>query len=56
VRYIRTTLVPGDEQVLHLFKAPSNDTVRRVMRNAALSFERIVESVGHSAQPQQENQ
>ena len=55
VRYVRTTFLPGDEQVLHLFEAPSHDAVRRAVRSAALKYERIVEAVERSAQPQEED-
>ena len=45
VRYLRTTFLPGDETILHLFEAPSADELDRAGRLAALEFERIVEAV-----------
>jgi hypothetical protein len=45
VRYVRTTFLPEDETVLHLFEAPSLEEVDRAGRLAALSFQRIVEAV-----------
>jgi hypothetical protein len=45
VRYLRTTFLPGDETVLHLFEAPSREAIDQAGRRAALDFERIVEAV-----------
>jgi hypothetical protein len=45
VQHLRTTFVPGDEVVLHMFEAPSGDAVRRAAHRAALECERIVEAV-----------
>jgi Protein of unknown function (DUF4242) len=45
VHYVRTTFLPGDEVVLHMFEAPSDDAVRRAARHAELRYERIVEAV-----------
>jgi hypothetical protein len=45
VRYIRTTFLPGDETLLHVFEAESADAVREAVRVAALPYERIVEAV-----------
>ena len=50
VRYVRTTFLPGDETVLHLFEARSSDALRNAARNAALPYERIVEAVEGSAE------
>jgi hypothetical protein len=48
VRYVRTTFLPGDETVLHVFEAASVDALRGAARLAALAHERIVEAVeGH---------
>jgi hypothetical protein len=44
VRYVRTTFLPGDEIVLHLFEAPSASALDEAGRRAALRFERIVEA------------
>jgi len=49
IRYLRTTFLPGDETVLHLFEAPSAEALERAGRAAALPFERIVEAVENSA-------
>jgi hypothetical protein len=45
VRYLRTTFLPGDETVMHLFEAPSADAVEQAGQAAALAYERIVEAV-----------
>jgi hypothetical protein len=45
VRYVRTTFLPADETVLHLFEAPSAAELDRAGRRADLEFERIVEAV-----------
>jgi hypothetical protein len=45
VRYVRTTFLPGDETILHLFEAPSSTALDAAARRAALPFERIVEAV-----------
>ena len=45
VEYVRTTFVPGDETVLHLFDAPSQETLDEAGRRAGLEFDRIVEVV-----------
>jgi hypothetical protein len=45
VRYVRTTFLPGDETLLHLFEAESPEAVREAVRVAALPYERIVEAV-----------
>ena len=51
IRYVRTTFLPGDETVLHLFEAPSAAALDEAGRRAALPFERIVEAVERSAGP-----
>lgn len=45
VHYLRTTYVPGDEIVLHVFEAPSTEAVRAASALASLRHERIVEAV-----------
>jgi hypothetical protein len=45
VRYVRTTFLPGDETILHVFEAPSLAALQRAARRAALQCERIVEAV-----------
>lgn len=48
VRYVRTTFLPGDETILHVFEAPSLAELRRALRRGALQCERIVEAVESS--------
>jgi hypothetical protein len=43
IRYIRTTIVPGDETLLHVFEATSSDALREAVAIAALECDRIVE-------------
>jgi hypothetical protein len=45
VRYVRTTFLPGDETVLHVFEATSPEALQNAARDAALPYERIVEAV-----------
>jgi len=45
IRYVRTTFLPDDETVLHLFEAPSLAALRRAARQAAMAWDRIVEAV-----------
>jgi hypothetical protein len=47
VRYVRTTFLPEDETLLHVFEAPSAEALRHAGRLAMLAFERIVEAVEH---------
>ena len=44
ISYIRTTIVPGDQTLLHLFEATSLDTLREAVAVAALECDRIVEA------------
>jgi hypothetical protein len=55
VRYVRTTFLPGDETVLHLFEAPSLEALRSAGRRAAMHYERIVEAIEGSASQTKEN-
>jgi hypothetical protein len=55
VRYLRTTFLPEDETVLHLFDAPSRDQLERASREAELSFERIVDAIEESPQFERED-
>ena len=48
VRYVRTTFLPGDETILHMFEAPSAEALGEAGRLAELPFERIVEAVESS--------
>jgi DNA-binding CsgD family transcriptional regulator len=45
IRYVRTTFVPGDEMVLHMFEAPSAEALDEAGRAVALPCDRIVEAV-----------
>jgi Protein of unknown function (DUF4242) len=49
VRYVRTTFLPDDETILHVFEAPSAEALDEAGRRAALPFERIVEAVDSTA-------
>jgi Nickel responsive protein SCO4226-like len=50
IRYVRTTFIPGDETILHLFEAPSLAALRRAARRSALPCDRIVEAVEDSGE------
>jgi hypothetical protein len=50
VTYVRTTFLPGEETVFHMFDAPSAEAVDRAGRLAALPFQRIVEAIEASLQ------
>src|SRR5262245_64866562 len=54
IRYVRTTFLPDDETLLHLFVAMSSETLREAARGAALSCDRIVEAVEDSTVTHQE--
>ena len=45
IRYVRTTFLPADETVLHMFEATSREALCDAARQAALPYERIVEAV-----------
>ena len=45
VRYVRTTLLPGDETCFHLFEAASHEAVAEACRLAGLEAPRIVPAV-----------
>ena len=49
ISYIRTTIVPGDQTLLHLFEATSSDALREAVTVAALECDRIVEVVESDA-------
>ena len=51
IHHVRTMFLPADEVALHVFEAPSADAVHRALRNAALSYQRIVESIEAAAEP-----
>jgi len=43
IRYVRTTFLPGDETVMHVFEAPSLQALADAGGVAGLQFERIVQ-------------
>ena len=43
ITYIRTTFVPGDQVVLHLFAAASPEALREAVERAQLDCDRVVE-------------
>lgn len=45
VRYLRTTFLPRDETVFHLFEAPSEAAMVAAATSAALPIDRITEAV-----------
>jgi hypothetical protein len=45
VRYVRSTFLPGDEAILHVFEAASIEALREAGGRAGLQYERIVEAV-----------
>jgi hypothetical protein len=45
VRYVRTTLLPGDETCFHVFDAVSEDAVAEACRLACVGTPRIVRAV-----------
>jgi len=52
ITYIRTTFVPGDQVVLHLFAAASPEALREAVELAQLDCDRMVEvleSADHGA-------
>ena len=44
IRHVRTTFLPDDQLVLHVFEAPSAGALRRAGARAALRYERLVEA------------
>ena len=51
VEYVRALFVPGDDAVFHVFVASAIDAARLAAERAAISFERVVESVAVEAEP-----
>jgi Protein of unknown function (DUF4242) len=49
VRYLGSTIVPGDEACFCQFEAPSQKLVAEVHRRAGIEFDRIVRAVALSA-------
>jgi hypothetical protein len=54
VRYVETTYLPGDDTVLHVFDAPSEEALALAGRSAGLEFERIVPAVQTSGNEREE--
>lgn len=48
IRHIRTTFVPEDQVVLHVFEAPSAGALERAGARAALRYERMLEAFEES--------
>jgi hypothetical protein len=44
IRHVRTTFVPEDQVVLHVFEAPSAGALKRAGSRAGLRYERLVEA------------
>lgn len=44
IRHIRTTYLPDDQVVLHVFEAPSAGALQRAGTRAGLRYERLVEA------------
>jgi predicted SPOUT superfamily RNA methylase MTH1 len=51
IRHVRTTFVPDDQVVQHVFEAPSAGVLDRAGRRAALRYERILEAFEESGTP-----
>ena len=49
VRYLGSTIVPGDEACFCQFEGPSEDAVAEANRRADLPFSRVVEAVAVTA-------
>jgi Protein of unknown function (DUF4242) len=45
VRYLRSTIVPGDEAFMAVFDAPSEELVREAYARAGVSFDRITRAI-----------
>lgn len=48
IRHVRTTFLPDDQLVQHVFEAPSAGVLRRAGARAALQYERLVEAFEQS--------
>jgi hypothetical protein len=48
IRHVRTTFLPDDQLVQHVFEAPSAAALRRAGTRAALQYERLVEAFEQS--------
>jgi hypothetical protein len=45
VRYVRTTYLPTDETLLHVFEAASAETLGEALQDAALTYDRITDAI-----------
>jgi len=45
IRHLRTTFLPRDETVFHLFEAPSEAVIRAAATTASLPIDRITEAL-----------
>ena len=45
IQYVRTTFLPGEESVFHVFEAPSPAVVMAAANEVALPVDRIAEAV-----------
>ena len=50
VRYLRSTLVPGDEVVFSLYEGPSAEAIREANERSRFHFDRIAEAVDLAAE------
>lgn len=44
IRHVRTTFLPDDQLVQHVFEAPSAGVLRRAGARAALRYDRLIEA------------
>ena len=51
IRHVRTTFLPDDQLVQHVFEAPSAGVLRRAGIRAALRYERLVEAFEEAGAP-----
>ena len=51
IRHVRTTFLPDDQLVQHVFEAPSAAALRRAGTRAALQYERLVEAFEQAGGP-----
>jgi hypothetical protein len=54
VRYVRSTFLPGDETILHVFDSASAEALHEAARDASLPHERIVEALENGGQREEQ--
>jgi hypothetical protein len=54
IRYLRTTFLPRDETVFHLFEAPSQEAVLAAATAASMPIDRITEALDGPEQGDQQ--